>query len=246
MGPVQPLEMVVRSVEVPPPGVSNLLLGALSDEAKGFLASRVLTKPINSGEVLYQSDSPLLYLIFPQRGVISLQATLEDGRSVEEASVGPEGVLGIEYFLGERMASYRAVVTIAGEACWLAVSDFDEARRMFPEIEDLLQADIRRVINRLRGRVICASVHSASQRMATWLLRAHDRTGSNQLELTQRTLAGLFGLRLATISDASSRLSAAGAIDQTRGTLTIVERAKLEELACECYARMNDGRKPSN
>jgi CRP-like cAMP-binding protein len=231
---------------MPPRGVNNLLLGSLPEEARGLLDGRILTKPINSGEVLYESDSPLLHLIFPQKGVISLQATLDDGRSVEEASVGPEGVLGLEYFLGERMASYRAVATIAGEACWLAVGDFDDVVRKFPEIQDLVQAGLRRAVNRLRNRVICASVHSASQRMATWLLRAHDRTGSDQFELTQRTLAGLFGLRLATISDASSRLSAAGAIDQTRGMLTIVEREKLEALACECYARMRGGSKLSS
>jgi hypothetical protein len=85
-------------------------------------------------------------------------------------------------------------------------------------------------------------VHSASQRIATWLLRAQDRTGSDQFELTQRTLAGLFGLRLATISDASSRLVAADAIDQTRGLLTVTSRENLERAACECYSRLRDGR----
>lgn len=223
----------------------NHLLQSLPGDARAQLEGRLLTKPVHSGEILYDIESPLINLIFPSSGVISLQACLQDGRTVEEASVGPEGVLGIEYFLGERIASYRAVVTIAGEASWLAMSDFDALFGKYPVINDLIQAGVRRTINRLRNRIICASVHSASQRMATWLLRAQDRTGINQFELTQRTLAGLFGLRLATISDASSRLSASGAIDQTRGMLTIVERSQLERLACECYERLRDGLAPA-
>jgi CRP-like cAMP-binding protein len=224
----------------------NVLLRSLPAEARALISDRVLRKPINSGEVLYENQSPLLFLIFPVFGVVSLQATLKDGRTVEEASIGPEGVLGIEYFLGERTTSYRAIVTIAGEACWLPVSDFEAVLEAFPSLHEILQNGIRRTINRLRNRVICASVHSASQRMATWLLRAQDRTGFSQFELTQRTLAGLFGLRLATISDTSSRLAAAGAIDQTRGLLTIVERSELEKQACECYERLRDGLDPAS
>jgi len=213
----------------------SALASCLPAEAKEQLAGRILTKPTVSGEVLYGRGAPLLYLVFPLAGVISLQATLLDGRTVEEGSVGPEGVLGVEYFLGERESGYHAVVTIAGEAAWLSVSDFEAIIEKFPPVQRALQDTIRKTISALRNRVICASVHSASQRLATWLLRAHDRTGSPRFELTQRTLAGLFGLRLATISDASSRLSAAGAIDQTRGMLSIVEREQLEKLACECY-----------
>ena len=216
----------------------SFFLSGLPQEARELLAGRLLTKPIGSGEVLYGRGSPLIHLIFPLTGVISLQATLLDGRMVEEASVGPEGALGMEYFLGDREAGYHAIVTVAGEAAWLTVADFEYLLQKCPEVRDLLQAGISRMITRLRSYVLCASVHSASQRMATWLLRAQDRTGTDQFELTQRTLAGLFGLRLATISDASSRLSTAGAIDQTRGMLTIIERPRLETLACECYERL--------
>jgi CRP-like cAMP-binding protein len=236
----------VRALERPQQPDGNVLLRSLPDEARERISGRILKKPVNSGEVLYESRSPLLYLIFPIAGVISLQATLQDGRTVEEASIGPEGVLGIEYFLGERETSYRAIVTIAGEACWLPVGDFEAILEAFPALQEVLQNGIRRTINRLRNRVICASVHSASQRMATWLLRAQDRTGVSQFELTQRTLAGLFGLRLATISDTSSRLCAAGAIDQTRGMLTIVKRSELEKQACECYERLREGTGPAS
>lgn len=214
---------------------SNALLRMLPAEAWKMLAGRILTKPVNAGEVLCSFDAPLIYLVFPQSGAVSLQARLIDGRTVEEASLGRESALGIEYFLGQRVVNYHAVVTIAGQASWLAVSDFEAVAVRFPQIRDMIQYRLRVAIDRLRSMVVCASVHSASQRLASWLLRAQDSTGSNQFELTQRTLAGLFGLRLATISDTSSRLSAEGAIDQSRGTLTIIDRARLEQLACQCY-----------
>ena len=191
--------------------------------------------------MLYAQGSPLIYLIFPLNGIVSLQASLQDGRTVEENSIGPETLVGIEYFLGDRLAGYRAVVTVSGMASWLAIAEFEALLGAFPAVRDMVQDNVRLALNRLRSQVICASVHSASQRMAAWLLCAQDRTGTHQFELTQRTLAGLFGLRLATISDASSRLSAAGAIDQTRGTLTITDRGELERQACECYERLRRG-----
>lgn len=216
----------------------NDILSAIPEDIRALLPGRLLTKPISSGEILYSLGSPLIYLIFPLDGVVSLQAKLDEGRTVEEGSIGREGVIGVEYILGERMIDYDAVVTIAGTASWLAVSEVDAFLKNCPQIANIFQAYIRQVFNQMRCRTICGSVHSAAQRIATWLLCAQDRTGANQFELTQRTLAGLFGLRLATISDASSRLSAAGAIDQTRGTLTILDRAQLEAAACTCYGRM--------
>lgn len=215
---------------------SNALLEPVLRLGRGALLERVLTKPVYSGEVLFESGAPIIHIIFPHSGIISLQAILNDGRTVERTSVGREDAVSItEYALGQRFAPCRAVVAVSGRASWLPVDDLDLMLSNCSEMRDLVQKGHMRLIRSLIQSVACASVHSASQRLATWLLCAWDRADTHQLDLTQRTLADIFGLRLATISDACSRLNAAGAIDQGRGNLTIINRELLKKLACECY-----------
>lgn len=213
----------------------NALFSALSPECASFLTERMLTKPIISGEVLYEPDTPLLSLIFPHDGLISLQTTLQDGRTVEKMSVGRDGFVGLEYLFGESRFPSHAVTVIPGQASWLSVHDLAAAQEKFSEIKPLLSGYALRTYQRLMQTIVCASLHSASQRIATWLLHAEDCSQSSSFDLTQRTLANIFGLRLATVSDACARLQSAGAIDHSRGTIRIVNRTLLEEQACECY-----------
>ena len=215
----------------------NALLAALPSQALMALSDRLLTKPVNAGEILCEPGTPLIHLVFPHDCIVSLQAVLEDGRTVEEASVGREGMVGFDYFLGERRCNYHATVAISGRASWLAVTDFQDVLGNSEPVHQILRQYARTFIAGLMQSIVCASVHPASQRLATWLLRAQDRTSTDHFDVTQRALASVFGLRLATISDACARLQAANAIGQGRGTLSVLDRQNLEAQACECYER---------
>lgn len=219
----------------------NAVLEPVLRLGSGALVERLLTKPIQSGEVLFEAGAPIIHIIFPHSGVISVQAILNDGRTVERTSVGREDAVGlIEYSLGQKVALCRAVAAVSGRASWLPVDDLGPLLESNGEMRELVQNCHRRLIRSLVQSVACASVHSASQRLATWLLCAWDRADTHQLDITQRTLADIFGLRLATISDACSRLHAAGAIDQGRGNLTIINREHLRNQTCECYDHWTD------
>lgn len=215
--------------------LENIILKALYAEVPELVYGRLVTKPVQSGEVLYEPDNPLLHMIFPHSGIISLQVVLQDGRTVENMSIGRDSFIGVDYLLGERVTSYHAVVAISGRASWLSANDFAAALTACEPLQGIMRGASRGLLRDLMRGVVCASVHSASQRVATWLLRALDRNDSNQFDITQRTLANIFGLRLATISDACARLHAAGAIDHGRGTMTITDRDMLESQCCECY-----------
>jgi len=223
---------------------SNALLEHLLRLGGDTLFERLLTKPIHSGEVLFESGAPIIHIIFPHCGLISVQAILNDGRTVERTSIGREDAVGItEYALGQKIFPCRAVAAVSGRASWLPVDALDLVMSNCSDLRELVQRAHTRLIMGLIQSVACASVHSASQRLATWLLGAWDRADAPQLDLTQRTLADIFGLRLATISDACSRLHAAGAIDQGRGNLTITNRELLRQQACECHEHWTEIRR---
>lgn len=219
----------------PIPPMENLLLAALDPKARNFIASRLLTKPMSTGEVIQEAGSPLIHLIFPHGGIVSLQAELQDGRPVERIAIGRDGFLGVEYLLGEQRFHSRAIVSVAGHASWLSIHDFETALARYDCVRSVMLGFTMNLIRQLMSSVVCASIHSASQRVAAWLLNAQDRAGCHVFELTQRALANTLGLRLATVSDACSRLQSAGAIEYSRGLLSIMNQDRLLSQACECY-----------
>jgi CRP-like cAMP-binding protein len=88
-----------------------------------------------------------------------------------------------------------------------------------------------------RRAVACNSFHSILQRMARWLLFVHDRVGSNEFRLTHEALSSMLAATRPRVSQAAARLKSQGIVDYRRGNMSIVDRARLETIACECYAQ---------
>jgi hypothetical protein len=95
----------------------------------------------------------------------------------------------------------------------------------------------------------CNTTHPVDERMCRWILLTHDRAGRDRFPLTQEFLANMLGVQRPSLSKIAYRLKREGLIDYTRGSVTVVDRAGLEERACECYQiivgqmRMSLGRK---
>lgn len=54
--------------------------------------------------------------------------------------------------------------------------------------------------------------------------------------MTQELIANLLGVRREGVTEAAGTLQAQGVIEYRRGHITVLDRAKLERLSCECYA----------
>ncbi len=81
----------------------------------------------------------------------------------------------------------------------------------------------------------CHRHHSAEQRCARWLLMTHDRAQTRKFAITHEMLAAMLGTRRATVTEALQTLQEAGLVRYARGQMTILDRAGLERVACECY-----------
>jgi CRP-like cAMP-binding protein len=84
--------------------------------------------------------------------------------------------------------------------------------------------------------VVCTRHHSIEQQLCRWLLLTLDRSPTPQLLMTQEMIAGMFGVRRESITDAAGKLQRAGLISYRRGHISVLDRAGLEAGACECYA----------
>ena len=213
----------------------NLILGSMSPECQEYIGLNSLTKPIHSGEIIHEPGAPVQNLVFPHDGQISIQYFTKEGRAAEVMAVGADGAVGIDHLLGGERFHYLAIVVISGRASWIPVRDFQVALEEHSCVRPIMTTYIERRAQQLMQAVACASVHTAIQRLSTWLLHADDRNHSDSFDITQRTLADVLGFRLATISESCNRLLGLGAIRYSRGTLSIVDRVLLEAQACECY-----------
>lgn len=216
----------------------NFLLNLLSPRARSYLEANRIFRPMASGELLYEENEPFTHAIFPHTGVVSLMAEMDDGRTVEKASIGNEGFVGFALMLGGGVSISRSVVRIGGAASWLPLASLDHALAEFPCVHDVMMRYGKSLVAQLMQSVACNSLHTSDQRIARWLLHAHDRMADDQFNITQESLSRVLGLRRATVGATCTALMNTGVIEYTRGEITIRDRGQLEARCCECYGRI--------
>ena len=92
----------------------------------------------------------------------------------------------------------------------------------------------------LAQNVACNRIHTTEERAARWLLMTQDRVGADRFPLTQEFLARMLGVRRPTVSLTARVLQWAGLISYTRGQITILDRDRLLETACDCYRLIHE------
>lgn len=198
----------------------------------------MITRPFAAGEIIYEDGAPFTHAVFPHEGVLSLMAYMRDGKSVEKASIGLEGFLGYVLIMGGGNAISTSVAQVPGYASWLAIKDLDEALGEFVCVREAMLKYAKALISQTLESVACNSLHSAEQRIARWLLHAHDRVEGDRFMVTQRALSEVLGLRRATVSAICSHIQNEGVLNYSRGALEIIDRPALEHRSCECYERI--------
>jgi CRP-like cAMP-binding protein len=118
----------------------------------------------------------------------------------------------------------------------MPVAAFKAAVEHAPHFRDLLLRYVHVFHVQVAQTAACNAHHELGQRLARWLLAAHDRSGRAELSLTQDLIAVMLGVRRSTVSLAAAQLQKAGVIQYQHGRITIIDRVGLERAACECYA----------
>ncbi|MBD2101095.1 Crp/Fnr family transcriptional regulator [Leptolyngbya sp. FACHB-261] len=185
--------------------------------------------------VFYESNQPIDYVYFIQRGVGSLLTPMANGSAVEAATVGNEGIVGLPVFLGAARTPDRAVMQVPGEGLRLNAEVFRAELNRNGALYSLLQRYTHALMVQMAHSAACNRLHSIEQRCSRWLLMTHDRVRSDQFQLTQEFLAQMLGVRRAGVSEVASVLQRSGLIRYTRGQITVLDRPGLEAVSCECY-----------
>jgi CRP-like cAMP-binding protein len=214
----------------------NRLLAALPEKDYERLLPNLEPIAMPLGWVVYETDSVQRYEYFPTDSIVSLLYVLKDGASAEIAVVGNEGLVGISLFMGGETISNRAVVQSAGKGYRLKANTLKKEFALGGALQHLALRYTQALMTQMAQTTVCNRYHSVDQQLCRWLLLSMDRLQGNELRMTQELIADMLGVRREAVTGAAGALQAAGLIHYARGHITILDRAKLEQRVCECYA----------
>jgi CRP-like cAMP-binding protein len=214
----------------------NRLLAALPDAEWARWLSQLEPVAMPLGEVLYESGGSMTHVYFPTTAIVSLLYVMENGASAEIAVVGREGIVGVSLFMGGQSTPSRAVVQSAGHGFRLKANlMLQEFNRAGPVLHLLLRYT-QALITQMAQTAVCNRHHSLDQQLCRWLLLSLDRLSTNELAMTQELIANMLGVRREGVTEAAGHLQEAGLIRYRRGHIAVLDRGRLEQRACECYA----------
>lgn len=213
----------------------NHLLAVLPDPDWIRWRSQLHPVALGRGQVLQEAGVDSSFVYFPTSAVVSLMYLMENGGSAEVAVVGMEGLVGTAVVLGGSPMPGQAVVHSAGEV-WRARASFvkDELLRS-GAVLNLLLRYAQSLTSQVAQTAVCNRYHSIDQQLCKRLLLGLDRQSGSNLEMTQELLSNLLGVRREGITAAALKLQEAGVIRYSRGHIEVLQRARLEQRACECY-----------
>jgi CRP-like cAMP-binding protein len=215
---------------------ANRLLATLPNEELDRLRRHLQPTELRTRHHLYEVGDVIDWVYFPDRGVISQLGLMSNGRAVHRAAIGNEGMLDVSVFLTPgRKSSCLTVVQVSGDGLRMPAD-------VFVDLADE-NAGLQRAMLRLADATLEASAQSAmcnrfhriGQRTARWILGTYNRMDTDSFGLTQEALASMVGAGRPRVSEAAAELQRGGIITYFRGTITVVDRQRLRNAACDCH-----------
>ena len=221
----------------PPSSVLNRLLAALPAADRDRLLPTLDIIPLKLKDLVQKAGERLQHVYFPGGGFLSIVTVLQDGRMIEVATVGREGAVGVTTVLENTPITSATMVQGESDTCYRMTAgafrrEMDRRGAFYELLTRYAQAHIGVVMQ----ATACNAVHTVEQRLARWLLMAHDRMAADEFPLTQEFVAMMLGATRPTVSVVAGMLQKAGLITYHHGRVAIVDRLKLESASCECYA----------
>jgi len=231
----------------------NRILLSLRHAERDRLMADLELVGLDIREIVYDVDTRIDHVYFVETGVLSIVGVTADGSSVETATVGREGMLGLPVFLDSDRSSTQAFCQVAGESLRMTADAFRRAAAASGDLRLMLHRYTQALFTQVAQTSACNRLHPVRQRCARWLLQTHDRMDTPEFPLTHDFLSQMLGVRRASVTEVAGVLQREGLIEYAHGRITIKNRRGLERTSCECYAivqaefdRLLDGRKTAS
>jgi len=225
---------------IDPGPASNKLLAALPRTDFQLLAPYLTSLQLAEGTVLHEAGGEVDEVYFPLSGMISLVVVMRDGKAIETATVGREGVVGAMSGLGLHISLVRAIVQLPMFGSRISSPQLRKIAASSKPVADLCVRYNEVLLDHARITAACNALHHIEARFCRWLLQTRDRAESDTFKLTQEFLSEMLGVRRTSVTEVASKIQADGAISYSRGVIKILDLEALKAKSCECYETLRE------
>ncbi|MGH8752118.1 MAG: Crp/Fnr family transcriptional regulator [Burkholderiales bacterium] len=216
----------------------NRLLAALPVRQYRLLQPYLQTVQLAAHEILHQRGDAQRHVYFPHNCILSQHVHIEKADQKEIDTIGREGIVGIESFLGVAPNYHKITVEIAGlaqrvrSAVFRRLAVCDSAQLLMHRYSHARMVVTAQILG-------CYRFHAIEARVACWLALTLDRVKSDTFYITQERIAHILGTRREQVVHAASKLQKLKIIRYSRGHITVLHREGLRRHTCRCYKAIN-------
>jgi CRP-like cAMP-binding protein len=221
---------------------ANKLLAGLPPKDFEKLSPHLVPGSFAQGFSVVEAGDEIQNVFFPLSGMISVLVIMNDGKAIETATIGREGVFGAMVGFGHLVSHVRAIVQVPMQAMRIPVVQFRKAGQDSDAIHALAVNYNELMLIQARVTAACNALHKVEARFCRWLLQTRDIVDNNTIVLTQEFLSEMLGVRRTSVTDVATKLQAAGVISYSRGVIKIIDLPSLKALSCECYETLAEQR----
>ena len=215
--------------------LQNRLLRALAPEDFSLLQPHLVPVPLPKGAVVIRADEPFDHAYFPESGLASVIFNTREGRRLEVGLFGREGMVSTALVLGADRTPHETLVQVEGTWLRIEAETLREAIRRSPRLHDLLMRYVQTFLLVLSQTALSNGTRTIEERLARWLLLAHDRLDGDDLPLTHEFLSIMLGAHRPAVTNAIHVLEGNRMIKAKRSVITVLDRDRLQDAAGDTY-----------
>jgi CRP-like cAMP-binding protein len=219
---------------------ANRLLADLPRVDFDLLSPHLGIEIFAQGAVLAEAGDEIDHACFPNNGMISLLTMLKDGKAIETATIGREGVFGAAAAFGLYRSRVRAIVQLPMTAATVPAPALRRAAESSKAIQLLCMRYNEVLLAQARITAACNALHMIEARFCRWLLQTSYISGSTTVMLTQELLSEMLGVRRTSVTEVASKMQSAGLISYSRGVIHILDIDGLRQRSCECFETLQE------
>ena len=213
----------------------NRLLAALSRADRGLLQPHLQPVILGLRKDLEKPNRRIEDVFFMDAGIASVVAVQGTETRIEVGLIGFEGMTGMSVVLGNHRWPHSTYIQVAGEGQRITSVELCKAMALSELLRGLLLKYVQVFMVQTAHTAIANARAKIDERLARWILMAHDRIRSNVLPLTHEFLALMLGVRRAGVTEALHILISQGLIKAARGQIVVLNRKGIERRAGNFY-----------
>jgi CRP-like cAMP-binding protein len=212
----------------------NHILKALGPDDGARISASLELVTLTARQQLETPGRPIGHVYFFETGVAAVMS-VSNRRRIAIGLIGCEGASGISVFLGDDRSPHATVMLSDGTAGRIAVRLLRSIMNDEPELKRILLRYASAFFNQAAHTALSNAMSLIEQRVARWLLMAHDRVPSDEVPLTHELTAEVLGVRRAGITEALDKFQEERLVRLVRGGVVLLDREGLKKTAGPFY-----------